>query len=76
MCWQVAGRETGDDAGSLTKSDSGGSASSVNSLHGGVPEILLGIAYSSATGKLQVEVIKGSNFHITGTGRPPGKAHS
>ena len=66
------GGASGDDTGSLSKSDSGGSASSVNSLQGGAPEILLGLAYNSSTGRMQVEVIKGSNFRVAGSSRPPG----
>ncbi|XP_057660939.1 synaptotagmin-16 isoform X1 [Diorhabda carinulata] len=45
---------------SLARSDSTGSAHSMQ--HGGVPELLLGLCYNATTGRLSVEVIKGSHF--------------
>ncbi|XP_072390019.1 synaptotagmin-16 isoform X1 [Diabrotica undecimpunctata] len=45
---------------SLARSDSTGSAHSMQ--HGGVPELLLGLCYNATTGRLNVEVIKGSHF--------------
>lgn len=49
------------------------SASSSQSLsHGGVPELLLGLAYNATTGRLSVEVIKGSHFRNLALNRPPG----
>ncbi|KAL7876909.1 hypothetical protein SRHO_G00035520 [Serrasalmus rhombeus] len=48
------------------------SASSCQSLsHGGVPELLLGLAYNATTGRLSVEVIKGSHFRNLALNRPP-----
>ncbi|XP_072533438.1 synaptotagmin-16 isoform X2 [Salminus brasiliensis] len=48
------------------------SASSSQSLsHGGVPELLLGLAYNATTGRLSVEVIKGSHFRNLALNRPP-----
>ncbi|MPC24268.1 Synaptotagmin-16 [Portunus trituberculatus] len=44
---------------SLTRSDSTGST---HSVHSGVPELLLGLTYNGTTGRLAVEVIKGSHF--------------
>ncbi len=67
------GGRSDDDASSLARSDSGGSASSINSLQGGMPEVLLGLAYNASTGRLQVEVAKGSNFRTAGSGRALGK---
>lgn len=34
--------------------------------HGGVPELLLGLAYNGTTGRLSVEVVKGSHFSLCG----------
>lgn len=45
---------------SIGRSDSTGSAHSMQ--HGGVPELLLGLCYNATTGRLSVEVIKGSHF--------------
>lgn len=48
------------DLMSLARSDSTGSTHSMQ--HGGVPELLLGLCYNATTGRLSVEVIKGSHF--------------
>ncbi|XP_045174050.2 synaptotagmin-14-like isoform X2 [Mercenaria mercenaria] len=57
------------DVASLSRSDS---ASSTQSLqHGGMPELLLGLAYNGTTGRLSVEVIKGSNFRNMAMNRAP-----
>ncbi|XP_052769908.1 synaptotagmin-14-like isoform X2 [Mya arenaria] len=56
------------DVASLSRSD----ASSTQSLqHGGMPELLLGLAYNGTTGRLSVEVIKGSYFRNMAMNRPP-----
>ncbi|XP_062851496.1 synaptotagmin-16, partial [Trichomycterus rosablanca] len=48
------------------------SASSTQSLaHGGVPELLMGLAYNATTGRLSVELIKGSHFRNLALNRPP-----
>ncbi|NWT85821.1 SYT16 protein, partial [Lanius ludovicianus] len=48
------------------------SASSTQSLsHGGVPELLVGLSYSATTGRLSVEMIKGSHFRNLAINRPP-----
>ncbi|XP_046724897.1 synaptotagmin-16 isoform X2 [Silurus meridionalis] len=48
------------------------STSSNQSLsHGGIPELLLGLAYNPTTGRLSVEVIKGSHFRNLALNRPP-----
>lgn len=50
------------------------STSSLQSLsQGSVPEILIGLAYNATTGRLDVEVIKGSHFKQRAAGRAPGK---
>uniref|UniRef100_A0ACB8G6E8 Synaptotagmin-16 n=1 Tax=Sphaerodactylus townsendi TaxID=933632 RepID=A0ACB8G6E8_9SAUR len=49
------------------------SASSNQSLsHGGVPELLVGLSYNATTGRLSVEIIKGSHFRNLAINRPPG----
>ncbi|GAB0088319.1 synaptotagmin-14 [Sergentomyia squamirostris] len=45
---------------SLARSDSISSTASVK--HGGVPELLLGLAYNGTTGRLTTEIIKGIHF--------------
>ncbi|XP_077180029.1 synaptotagmin-16 isoform X2 [Paroedura picta] len=48
------------------------SASSTQSLsHGGVPELLVGLSYHATTGRLSVEMIKGSHFRNLAINRPP-----
>ena len=65
--------DSNPDVSSLSRSDS---ASSTQSLqHGGMPELLLGLAYNGTTGRLSVEVIKGSNFRNMAMNRAPGKIH-
>ncbi|XP_061632181.1 synaptotagmin-16 isoform X2 [Phyllopteryx taeniolatus] len=50
----------------------GDSASSTQSLtHGGAPELLMGLSYSATTGRMSVEVIKGSHFRNMAANRPP-----
>lgn len=45
---------------SLARSDSIGSTKSEQ--HGGVPELLLGLAYNGTTGRLIIEIVKGSHL--------------
>ncbi|KAB7505053.1 Synaptotagmin-14, partial [Armadillidium nasatum] len=47
------------EVGSLSRSDSSGST---HSAHGGLPELLLGLTYNGTTGRLAVEIVKGSHF--------------
>ncbi|KAM9708750.1 synaptotagmin-16 isoform 2-T2 [Menidia menidia] len=48
------------------------SASSTQSLtHGGVPELLVGLSYNATTGRMSVELIKGSHFRNLAINRPP-----
>ncbi|KAL1129771.1 hypothetical protein AAG570_012715 [Ranatra chinensis] len=56
------------DVVSLGQTDSTGSSVS---LHQGVAELLLGLAYSGTTGRLAVEVIKGSHFRDYSLNRAP-----
>lgn len=39
--------------------------------HGGVPELLLGLAYNGITGRLTVEVVKGSHFRCLTLNKAP-----
>ncbi|KAJ8925251.1 hypothetical protein NQ315_009079 [Exocentrus adspersus] len=57
------------DLMSLARSDSTGSTHSMQ--HGGVPELLLGLCYNATTGRLNVEVIKGSHFRNLALTRAP-----
>ena len=59
------------DVSSLSRSDSASSTQSMQ--HGGMPELLIGLAYNGTTGRLSVEVIKGSNFKNMAMNRAPGK---
>uniref|UniRef100_X1ZFH9 C2 domain-containing protein n=2 Tax=Capitella teleta TaxID=283909 RepID=X1ZFH9_CAPTE len=57
------------DVSSLSKSDSASSTQSMQ--HGGMPELLIGLSYNGTTGRLLVEVIKGSNFKNMAMSRAP-----
>lgn len=62
----------GDSQISLSAFSHSDSASSTQSLsHGGVPELLVGLSYNATTGRLSVEVIKGSHFRNLALNRPP-----
>ncbi|XP_016950663.1 synaptotagmin-14 isoform X1 [Drosophila biarmipes] len=54
---------------SLARSDSAGSTSSMQ--HGGVSELLLGLSYNGVTGRLSVEIIKGSQFRSLSLNKAP-----
>uniref|UniRef100_UPI00398F6EE7 synaptotagmin-16 n=1 Tax=Pristiophorus japonicus TaxID=55135 RepID=UPI00398F6EE7 len=63
---------SGDSQISLSAISHSDSASSTQSLsHGGVPELLVGLSYNATTGRLSVEVIKGSHFRNLAVNRPP-----
>ncbi|XP_043412245.1 synaptotagmin-16 [Prionailurus bengalensis] len=48
------------------------SASSTQSLsHGGAPELLVGLSYNATTGRLSVQMIKGSHFRNLAVNRAP-----
>nr|XP_015907989.1 synaptotagmin-16 isoform X2 [Parasteatoda tepidariorum] len=57
------------DITSLARSDSTGSTQSMQ--HGGLPELLLGLAYNGTTGRLSIEVNKGSHFRNVSMNRAP-----
>lgn len=58
------------DLSSLSAVDGGSSNLSIQ--HGGLPELMIGLAYNGTTGRLSVEVIKGSNFKNMAMNKPPG----
>ncbi|KAK3093762.1 hypothetical protein FSP39_019841 [Pinctada imbricata] len=65
----LSGGDSQFDVSSLTRSDSASSTQSMQ--HGGMPELLLGLAYNGTTGRLSVEVVKGSNFRNMAMNRAP-----
>lgn len=54
---------------SLARSDSTGSTTSMQ--HGGVPELLLALAYNGTTGRLTAEIVKGSHFRNLALNKAP-----
>uniref|UniRef100_A0A8C4VEX3 Synaptotagmin 16 n=1 Tax=Gopherus evgoodei TaxID=1825980 RepID=A0A8C4VEX3_9SAUR len=63
--------QSGDSQLSLSAVSHSDSASSAQSLsHGGVPELLVGLSYNATTGRLSVEMIKGSHFRNLAINRP------
>nr|XP_015824519.2 synaptotagmin-16 isoform X1 [Nothobranchius furzeri] len=57
---------------SLSAVSQSDSASSTQSLtHGGVPELLVGLSYNATTGRMSVELIKGSHFRNLAINKPP-----
>nr|XP_033808977.1 synaptotagmin-16 isoform X3 [Geotrypetes seraphini] len=63
---------SGDSQASLSAISHSDSASSTQSLsHGGVPELLVGLSYNATTGRLSIEIIKGSHFRNLAINRPP-----
>lgn len=54
---------------SLARSDSTGSTTSMQ--HGGVPELLLGLGFNGLTGRLSVEIVKGSHFRNVSLSKAP-----
>ncbi|XP_068607800.1 synaptotagmin-16 [Brachionichthys hirsutus] len=53
----------------VSRSDSASSNQSLS--HGGVPELLIGLSYNGTTGRLSVELVKGSHFRNLAVNRPP-----
>ncbi|XP_078261079.1 synaptotagmin-14 isoform X4 [Rhinoraja longicauda] len=70
---EPCGSLTGCDSQmSMTEMSCSESTSSCQSLaHGSTPEILVGLLYNATTGRLSVEVIKGSHFKNLAVNRPP-----
>ncbi|XP_054724786.1 synaptotagmin-14-like [Uloborus diversus] len=65
----IAHSDSKADVTSLARSDSTGSTQSMQ--HGGLPELLLGLAYNGTTGRLSVEINKGSHFRNVSMNRAP-----
>ena len=65
--FQILGSSS--DLLSLARSDSAGSTTSMQ--HGGVPELLLGLGYNGTTGRLTVEIVKGSHFRSLNLNKAP-----
>ncbi|XP_046401589.1 synaptotagmin-16 [Ischnura elegans] len=65
----LAHQSSASDLLSLARSDSTGSTHSMQ--HGGVPELLLGLAYNGTTGRLSAEIVKGSHFRDMAMTRAP-----
>ncbi|CAO1430837.1 unnamed protein product [Diamesa serratosioi] len=55
---------------SLARSDSTGSTTSMQQ-HGGVPELLIALGYNGTTGRLTVEIVKGSHFRNLSLNKAP-----
>lgn len=63
---------SGDSSLSPSAVSHSDSASSTQSLsHGGAPELLVGLSYNATTGRLSVEMIKGSHFRNLAVNRAP-----
>ncbi|XP_071971933.1 synaptotagmin-16 isoform X4 [Engystomops pustulosus] len=63
---------SGDSQLSFSAISHSDSVSSTQSLsHGGVPELLVGLSYNATTGRLSVQMIKGSHFRNLAINRPP-----
>lgn len=63
---------SGDSQHSFSAISHSDSVSSSQSLsHGGVPELLVGLSYNATTGRLSVQMIKGSHFRNLAINRPP-----
>lgn len=70
LVWSRQSLESKVSVSTVSRSDS---ASSTQSLtHGGVPELLVGLTYNATTGRMMVELIKGSHFRNLAIQRPPG----
>lgn len=68
LSFQLSGSSS--DLLSLARSDSTGSTTSMQQ-HGGVPELLMGLGYNGTTGRLAVEIVKGSQFRNLSLGKAP-----
>ncbi|XP_044128457.1 synaptotagmin-16 isoform X3 [Bufo gargarizans] len=63
---------SGDSQHSFSAMSRSDSVSSCHSLsHGGVPELFVGLSYNATTGRLSVQMIKGSHFRNLAINRPP-----
>ncbi|XP_013377470.1 PREDICTED: synaptotagmin-16 [Chinchilla lanigera] len=65
----ISSRESPLSPSAVSHSDSASSTQSLS--HGGAPEILVGLSYNATTGRLSVEMIKGSHFRNLAVNRVP-----
>lgn len=70
-CSSLQGGESPLSPSAVSHSDSASSTQSLS--HGGAPELLVGLSYNATTGRLSVEMIKGSHFRNLSVNRAPGK---
>ncbi|KAL4624249.1 synaptotagmin-14-like [Arapaima gigas] len=68
-CCAIPGCESQVSISEMSCSDSTSSFQSVG--QGSAPEILVGLVYNATTGRLSVEVIKGSHFKNLAANKPP-----
>uniref|UniRef100_A0A3Q3ECF6 Synaptotagmin 16 n=1 Tax=Hippocampus comes TaxID=109280 RepID=A0A3Q3ECF6_HIPCM len=71
----VCSRQSADDSEPSLAGDSVSSARSL-ARGGAAPELLMGLSYSAATGRMSVEIIKGSRFRNMAASKPPGTRFS
>ncbi|RWS11654.1 Synaptotagmin-14-like protein, partial [Dinothrombium tinctorium] len=65
----ISRSDSRSDVSSLARSDSTGSTQSMQNQS--LPELLIGLAYNGTTGRLQVSIIKGSQFRNATMSRAP-----
>uniref|UniRef100_A0A4X1WCP3 Synaptotagmin 16 n=3 Tax=Sus scrofa TaxID=9823 RepID=A0A4X1WCP3_PIG len=65
----ISGGESPLSPSAVSHSDSASSTQSLS--HGGAPELLVGLSYNATTGRLSVEMIKGSHFRNLSVNRAP-----
>ncbi|RWS27979.1 Synaptotagmin-14-like protein [Leptotrombidium deliense] len=65
----IARSDSRSDVSSLARSDSTGSTQSMQNTN--MPELLIGLSYNGTTGRIQVTVIKGSQFRNVTMSRAP-----
>uniref|UniRef100_A0A8C9UZF3 Synaptotagmin 14 n=1 Tax=Scleropages formosus TaxID=113540 RepID=A0A8C9UZF3_SCLFO len=70
-CCMLPGCESQVSISEMSCSESTSSFQSVG--QGSAPEILVGLVYNATTGRLSVEVIKGSHFKNLAANKPPSK---
>ncbi|KAL6488090.1 hypothetical protein MHYP_G00047160 [Metynnis hypsauchen] len=68
-CCSIAGSESQASVSDASCTDTASSFQSAG--QGSAPEILLGLVYNATTGRLSVEVIKGSHFKNLAANKPP-----
>lgn len=72
VCFSVFRQSLNSQQSTAAVSQSDSASSTQSLTHGGVPELLVGLSYNATTGRISVEVIKGSHFRNLAINRPPG----